>query len=293
MKRKISLSQRIFNFFNVLFMLILVIVMVYPLWHVACASFSNSRLMMSHQGLLLLPRQFTIEAYSAVFTNKLILTSYINSIIIVLMSLVINITMTSLGAYCLSRKNFPSSKYIMKFIIITMFVSGGMIPSYLLTARTLGLYDTYWALILPSAIATNNLIIMRTSFSSVPDSLIESALLDGATHRQILFRIVMPLSMATVSVMLLYYGVGKWNEWFSSSIYLKTRAKFPLQLILREILIQNSTESMMDGNEADQFAISETIKYAIIIVATVPILAIYPFLQKYFKKGVMIGAVKG
>lgn len=293
MKIKVSLGQRIFDVCNVIFMLILMIVMVYPLWHVACASLSDGTALLAHQGLLLLPEKFTMEAYRAVFTNKLILGSYLNTFIIVLSSLVINIVLTALAAYCLSRKNFPSGRYIMKFITITMFISGGMIPSYLLITRTLGLYDSFWALILPSAISTYNMIIMRTSFSQVPDTLIEAARLDGATHWQTLFKIVLPLSMSTVSVILLYYGVAHWNSWFQASLYLKTRGKFPLQLILREILIQNNTESMMDNQAADTYALSEVIKYAIIMVATVPILMIYPYLQKYFKKGVMVGAVKG
>ena len=293
MKIKVSLGQRIFDVCNVILMLILMLVMIYPLWHVACASLSDARVMLSHQGLLFLPKDFSLDAYSAVFTNKLILNSYLNTFIIVLSSLVVNMLLTALGAYCLSRKNFITGKYVMKFITMTMFFSGGMIPMYLLVTRTLGMYDSYWALILPSAISTYNMIIMRSSFASVPDTLIEAAHLDGATHWQILYKIVLPLSMSTVSVIILYYAVAHWNSWFQASLYLKTRGKFPLQLILREILIQNGTDSMIDAQEADQFAISETIKYAIIMVATGPILIVYPYLQKYFKKGVMIGAVKG
>ena len=295
MKIKISLGQRIFDICNIIIMLFLMITMIYPLWHVACASLSDGTALMSHQGLLLLPKNFSLEAYRSVFTNKFLLSSYLNTFILVLGNLAVSISMTALAAYCLSRKNFPTGRYIMKFIMLTMFIGGGLIPTYLLITRTLGLHDSYWALILPSAISTYNMIIMRTSFSQVPEELIEAGRLDGATHWQTLFRIVLPLSMATVSVILLYYGVARWNSWFSESIYLKTRGKFPLQLILREILIQNSTESMMEGDTraADTYALSEVIKYAIIMVATVPILLLYPYLQKYFKKGVMIGAVKG
>lgn len=293
MKIKTSLGQRIFDVFNVILMLLLVVIMIYPLWHVACASLSDSRVMLSHQGLLLLPKGFSLDAYRAVFTNKMLLKSYMNTFSIVGTSLVVNIVLTSMAAYCLSRKNFASGKFFMKLITITMFFSGGMIPTYLLITRTLGMYDTHMALILPTAISTYNMIIMKNAFSQIPESLIESARLDGATHMQTLFKIVFPLSLPTISVMILYYGVAHWNAWFSASIYLKTRSKFPLQLILREILMQNSTDSMMGAQEADQFAISESIKYAIIMVATVPILLIYPYLQKYFRKGVMVGAVKG
>ena len=293
MKIKTSLGQRIFDVFNVFFMLLLIVVMIYPLWHVACASLSDSRVMLSHQGLLLLPKGFSLDAYRAVFTNKMLLKSYMNTFSIVGISLVVNILLTSLAAYCLSRKNFVSGKFFMKMITVTMFFSGGLIPEYLLITRTLGMYDTHMALIIPGAMSTFNMIIMRNAFSQIPESLIESARLDGATHTQTLFRIVFPLSLSTISVMILYYGVAHWNAWFKASIYLKTRAKFPLQLILREILMQNSTDSMMGAQEADQFAISESIKYAIIMVATVPILMLYPYLQKYFRKGVMVGAVKG
>ena len=149
------------------------------------------------------------------------------------------------------------------------------------------------ALIIPTAINTYNLIIMRTSFSSIPESLIESARLDGANNLQILWKIVIPVSKAIVAVMVLYYAVSHWNSWFNASIYLKDRSKFPLQLVLREILIQNNTSAMSDALAADQYAIGESIKYAVIVVATVPILLVYPYLQKYFTKGVMIGAVKG
>jgi len=226
MKIKVSMGQRIFDFFNVCFMLILMLVMVYPLWHVACASLSDGTTLLSHQGLLLLPKKFSLDAYRAVFTNKLILGSYLNTFIIVIGSLIVNITLTALAAYCLSRKNFESGKYIMKFITITMFISGGMIPSYLLVTRTLGLHDSYLALILPSAISTYNMIIMRTSFSQVPEGLIEAARLDGATHMQTLFRIVLPLSMSTVSVILLYYGVAHWNSWFQAPLCQAKTKKF-------------------------------------------------------------------
>lgn len=201
----------------------------------------------------------------------------------------------TVAAYALSRKNIFWSAYIMIFIIITMYFSGGLIPTYLLVSQTLHLGNTYAALILPTAINTYNLIIMRTSFSSIPTSIEESAKLDGAGHWTILFRIVFPLSMPIIAVMILYYAVGHWNSWFPASIYIRERSKFPLQLILREILINNDTASMTMGESgaSDQLSISESVKYAVIVFATVPILCVYPFLQKYFVKGVMVGAVKG
>jgi putative aldouronate transport system permease protein len=230
-----------------------------------------------------------------VFRNPMIVGGYINTIIIVVAGVTINITFTAIAAYFVSRKNVMWSKAMMIMIIITMYFNGGLIPNYF-NIKDLGLYDSLWSLMLPGAISTFNLIIMRTAFLGVPDSLEESARLDGANHFVILFRIILPLTMPTVAVLVLYYAVGHWNAWFNAMIYLKSRSKFPLQLILREILIQNDTTSMtagIAGDSGDKLSIAETIKYASIIVATVPILCVYPFLQKYFVKGVMVGAVKG
>ncbi len=294
MKIKVSKAQRIFDICNILFMLILSVIMIYPIWYVLCASFSESSRLVAHEGLLIFPDGASIAAYQGVFRNPMILRGYANTLIVVISGVVLNVVITSIAAYCLSQPNVLWSKLIMKLIIITMYFSGGLIPTYLLISRTLHLNNSYLALILPTAISTYNFIIMRTSFSQLPISLIESAKLDGASHMKILFKIVIPLSKAIIAVMTLYYAVGHWNSWFPASIYIKEREKFPLQLILREILIQNDTYSMsQDMAASDQYAIGENIKYAIIVVATIPILCIYPFLQRYFTKGVMIGAVKG
>lgn len=293
MKIKVSLAQRIFDTFNVIFMLFLIVIMIYPLWHVACASLSDSKMLLGQQGIMLKPMGFNLEAYKAVFTNKMIVVGYKNTLIILLFGVCLNLVMTGVAAYCLSRKNLYLGKLIMKLITISMFVSGGLIPMYLLVTRTLGLGNSLMSLIFPTAINTYNFIIMRTSFSQIPEALIESARLDGANHFQVLVKIVVPTSLAIISVMVLYYAVAHWNAWFNASIYLKDRSLFPLQLVLREILIQNNTSAMADAMAADQHAIGESIKYAIIMVATIPILCVYPYLQKYFTKGVMIGAVKG
>ena len=202
--------------------------------------------------------------------------------------------LTCLAAYVLSRKNVLFNGVITFIIMFTMFFSGGMIPTYLLV-NNLGLTNTYWALILPTAISTYNMIIMRTGFAAIPESLEESAKIDGASHFTILFKIVIPLAKPTMAVIVLYYAVACWNSWFNAMIYLQKRRDLqPLQLILRGILIENDTSNMQDGNVGqDTESIAESIKYAVIVVATLPILAIYPFLQKYFIKGIMIGAVKG
>ena len=200
--------------------------------------------------------------------------------------------MTSLGAYVLSRPNLPYKRFMNLFVMFTMFFSGGLIPSFLVVSG-MGLLDSYWAILLPRAISTYNMIVMRTSFETLPISLEESALIDGANELTVLVRIILPLSAPVVAVMLLFYGVGHWNSWFSAMIYLRTRIKYPLQLILREILVENDLNNMtVDVGSLDKEPIGETIKYATIVVATLPILCIYPFLQKYFTKGIMIGAVK-
>ena len=294
MKIKISIGERIFDIFNVLFMLLLMLIMFYPLWHVFCSSFSDNSLLMAHEGLLLKPLGFNTVAYEAVFQNPMILTGFKNTAIILVTELTINMVMTSIGAYVLAQKGVMLNKVFMKLIVFTMYFGGGLIPSYLLATRTLGLDNTMWSWILPGAISVYNLIIMRTSFMSIPDSLLESAKLDGAGHGTILFKIVIPLSKAIFAVIALYYAVAIWNAWFSASIYLKERSKYPIQLVLREILIQNDVNNMVQGADAaDVQGLSETIKHAVVMVTTVPILIVYPFLQKHFVKGTLAGAVKG
>ena len=212
---------------------------------------------------------------------------------ILIVGVVFDLIMTSVAAYFLSRKNVMFRDSIMMLITFTMFFSGGMIPFYL-TLRDLKLTNNLMGLIIPFMINTYNMIILRTSFQSIPDSLVEAAQIDGAGHITILWRVIVPLSKSILAVMVLYYGVGIWNSWFWASTIIRTRELYPLQVILREILMQNDVGSMTTGvSVADQESIGQSIKYATIMVATVPILCIYPFLQKYFTKGVMIGAVKG
>jgi putative aldouronate transport system permease protein len=201
--------------------------------------------------------------------------------------------MTILGAYALSRKNVKLSQPIMFAITFTMLFSGGLIPLFLLV-RNLGMINSRLSIIIPTAINVYNMIILRTNFQAIPDSLEESAQIDGANDFTILVRIALPLSKAAIAVMVLYYGVANWNSWFPAMVYLRNRNLYPLQLILREILITNNIDTMITGADAgDRAPIGVAIQYATIIVSTLPILAIYPFVQKYFVKGVMIGAIKG
>lgn len=295
MSIKTSVGEKVFDIFNIFVMLLVIVVTIYPLLHVVFASLSDGTQLMTHQGILLHPLGFSTKAYGLVFRNPMIIRGYVNTLILVVGGVTVNIIFTTIAAYFVSRKNVMWSKTLMILIIITMYFNGGLIPNYL-NIRQLGLYDTLWSLILPGAISTFNMIIMRTAFLAVPDSLEESARIDGANHFIILFRILVPLTMPTVAVLILYYAVGHWNGWFNAMIYLKSRTNFPLQLILREILINNDSTSIAagaTGDAGDQLSISETIRYATVIVATLPILCVYPFLQKYFVKGVMIGAVKG
>ena len=292
MKIKVSAGEHAFNAVNYVVLFLLMLLMVYPLLYVVLASISEPGKLAMSKGLMFKPQGFSMAAYRAVKNNPMIGSSYLNTLLIVVCGTSINLFMTSLCAFVLSREGIPYKKVMTLFVMFTMFFGGGLIPRYLVVSE-LGLVDSYLALLLPNAINAYNMIIMRTSFEAVPRSLEESAQIDGANEFVVLLRIILPLSMPVVAVMLLFYGVGHWNNWFSAVVYIRHRSKYPLQLILREILIENEVSSMTtDVGSLDKEAISETIKYATIVVATVPILCIYPFLQKYFAKGVMIGAIK-
>lgn len=294
MKIKESGARKAFNVVNVLIMLGIIVMTLYPFWYVLCASFSNPDKLVSHTGFMLKPIGFTVAAYERVFKTPMILRGYANTLFIVLFGVSLNVLLTAICAYVLSRKDVLWNKLFMMLITFTMFFSGGLIPRYF-TVQQLNMDNTLWALIFPVAINTFNMIIMRTAFESIPDSLEESAKLDGAGHFTILFKIVLPLSMSTVSVITLYYIVQHWNSWFDAMIFLNKRKELhPLQLVLREILLQSSSGDMLIGTNAGESALlNELIKYAVIIVSTLPVLCVYPFIQKYFVKGVMVGAVKG
>ncbi|WP_340003371.1 carbohydrate ABC transporter permease [Paenibacillus sp. FSL K6-0276] len=290
---RVSLGEHIFRVCNTLFLSALMIVTMYPILYVAFASFSEPALMMAHKGILWKPLGFSLETYGAVFSNPMILLGYRNTLFIVIVGVALNLLLTSFAAYALSRKTLQYRKQLTLIIVFTMFFSGGLIPFYLLV-RGLGITDTLWALILPTAISAFNLIIMRTSFEAVPDALEESAKIDGANDFGILFRIFLPLCKPVLAVVGLYYGVSHWNSWFNAMIFLQDRSLYPLQLILREILIIGEATSMAEGASQDEIIIlGETLKYATIMVATLPIFLVYPLLQKYFVKGALIGAIKG
>ena len=294
MKKNIrtELGEIVFDCVNILVNLFLMLIILLPLLSILFSTVSDPVEVMKQEGLMLYPKGFNLGAYRAVLKNPNILSGYMNTIFIVIAGTTINILLSLIGAYVLSRKGTVWVWPLTMLLIFTMYFSGGTIPFYL-TVRTVGLDGSLWALILPTAISTFNLIIMRTAMAAVPDSLPESAMIDGASHFKTLFFIMVPLTKATVAVLVLYYAVGHWNSWFNAMIFLRNKKLFPLQLILREILIQDNTSSMTSENLMDLGFVAETIKYATIVVATAPILCIYPVLQRYFVKGVMIGAVKG
>lgn len=279
----------LFEVVNLLILLLVALVTLYPFLYVIFASLSDPVALMSNSSLLFKPIGFSWNAYAKVFQNSSIYSGYMNTIFYVVVGTAVNILATCIAAYVLSRKQFMLRRFFTLMFIFTMYFSGGLIPSYLLV-KDLGLIGSRLALIIPGAVSTFNLMIMITGFEGIPQSLEESARIDGAGDWTILLRIVMPLAKPTIMVILLYYAVGHWNSWFNAMIYLRDAEKMPLQIFLRDILTRSQLGAMTGQTDIEDVGL--TIKYATIIVSTVPILCIYPFIQKHFVKGVMIGAVK-
>ncbi|MNI22230.1 L-arabinose transport system permease protein AraQ [compost metagenome] len=275
--------------------MITVLIVVYPLYFVLIASFSNPQLVLNGD-IWLWPREITWRGYEKLFQNQEIMQGYGNTILYTVSGTALNVALTIAAAFPLSRRNFIGRHWIAGFMVFTMFFSGGLIPTYLMI-KQLGLLNTYWVMILPSAVSVWNIMLMRTFFQSgLPFELQEAAAIDGCSNLRILWRIILPLSAPILAVMVLFYSVGHWNAYFNALIYLSDRDKYPLQLILREILVQGETKDMVDvseGSLSNSVLDVESIRYAIVIVANLPVLILYPFLQKYFNKGVMIGALKG
>ncbi len=288
-----TLGEKMFSIFNALFLILLCFVTAYPVYYVFCASLSENVKLLQNPGFMLHPLGWNPSAYRLAFTHPLLASGYKNILFIMAVSLPLNILLTLFCGYFLAGKNIMFKKPLMALIMLTMFFNGGMVPN-LLNIQSLNLYNSLWALILPGSISIYNSIICKTAIEAVPDSLSESAYIDGASDLRVLFQIVLPLIMPTIAVLLLYYGVAHWNSWFSASIYIRDNANLPIQNVLRSVLIANSNilnSAVSEEDRINEFA--ETIKYAAIVISTVPVLLIYPFVQKYFVKGVMIGAVKG
>lgn len=287
----------IFEWIIIVLLGILSLIIIYPLYFVIIASFSEAQMVIGGK-VWWRPVQITLENYMACFENDDLMLGYRNSLAMLVMGTSVNLVLTTLCAYPLSRKDLWGRKYLMLFTLFPMFFSGGMIPTYLLVAKTLGLSNSWWAVILVGGIATYNMIIMRTFFtSSIPFELQEAAEIDGCNPFMTLFKIILPLSIPVMCVIGLYYGVTMWNSYFQSLIYLMDMDKWPLQLHLRQILLVNNISSIDGGaiTEEEQLRAmrAETIKYSVVVLSSVPMLIIYPFVQRHFVKGVMIGSVKG
>jgi len=286
-----------FNIVNYTILTVILLIVAYPLIYIVSASFSSTAAVMANR-VWLWPVEPSLKGYEAVFNNKDILTGFGNSIFYTLAGTFVNLVVTLAAAYPLSRRDLRPRNFIMLVFSFTMFFAGGMIPSYLLVSN-LGLLNTRWSVILPGALNVYNMIIARQFFASnIPTELLEASQLDGCSDFQFIFRVVVPLSGAIVAVLGLFFAVGHWNAYFSALLYIGDRKKYPLQVFLREILIQNTIDASMTGSvsiedEVVKQGLEDLLKYSLIIVASVPVLIIYPFVQKYFVKGVMIGSLKG
>ncbi len=274
---------------------IILVIVLYPLIYVVSASFSDPQAVISGK-VVLWPVDVTLRGYQAVFKNPKILTGFANSLFYMFVGTAINLVMTMLCAYPLSRKEFTARNKIAALFVFTMYFSGGLVPSYMIVSK-LGLINTRWAMLIPTAMSTYNMIIARTYMvNSIPDELYEAAQLDGCSPFKYLLKVIVPLSKPIIAVLALYYGIAKWNNYFDAMLYLNDTSKWPITMVLREILIQNQIDPTMltDASALSKLqGMTELLKYSVIVVASVPVLMIYPFVQKYFVKGVTIGAVKG
>ena len=293
--KRTTFGDKVFTVFCYVFCVLLFVVTLYPFIYTLSGSFSGN-IALTRGDVWLFPVDPTLEAYKAVFSDASIWTAYGNTIWYVVVGTVIGLILTILTAYPLSRRTFAGRRPISLILSFTMFFSGGIIPLYLLVQQ-LGLLDTRWSIVLPGAVSVWNVILMRTFFQSLPEELIEAATIDGCSEFRILLQIVLPLSMSIIAVIILYIAVAQWNGFFSALIYLRDATKYPLQLKLREVLIQYDTRNM-DNNPGgalldQQKQIGISVRHATIIVSILPIICVYPFLQKYFVKGVMVGAIKG
>lgn len=295
MLKRMSRTDKVFTILCYIICVLVFVVTLYPFLYVIGGSFSSD-LALTRGDVWLFPKGFNVDAYSVVAQDSSIWTAYGNTLWYVVVGTAISLALTTLTAYPLSRRTFAGRKPISLLLSFTMFFSGGLIPIYMLV-QDLNLLDTRWAIVLPGAVGAWNVILMRTFFQSLPEELLEAATIDGCSEFKLLIRIVLPLSMPIIAVIILYCAVGQWNGFFSALIYLRDSSKYPLQLKLREVLIQYDTSSMTNNQNAaaldQQKQIGNSIRYATIVISTLPIVCVYPFLQKYFVKGVMIGALKG
>jgi len=293
MEMRCSRSEIVFKVFNAALLTLLCIITLYPFWELIKVSFSDA-LEVGRIGYRLWPLKTSLEGYTYVFKNEFIWLGYKNTIIRVILAVSVQMILTILTAYPLSKKNLPHRNVFTMIIVFTMFFGGGLIPEYLLVSNVLNLDNTVWSLVLPYAINTFGMLIMRNYFMSLPGELEESAKMDGAGDMTVLIRIILPISMPILVTVALWGIVGNWNAWFDCIIYIRDGSKYVLQAILRRIVIDSIPE--FDGSGAIEKTVSvnaEVVKCSTIIIATLPVMVIYPFLQKYFIKGILIGSLKG
>lgn len=264
---------------------------LYPVLYVLAASLSSFQFLA--QGRVgIIPMGFTVEAYKRILGYPMLGRAYLNTIFYTVAGTAVSLLLTAMAAYPLSRRPFPGQKFMSAVVVVAMLFSAGMVPTFLIVTR-LNMYNTVWSILLPTAVSSFNVVLLRSFFEQIPYELEESAALDGCSQMMILFRIILPLSMPGLVTVGLFYAVQQWNSYFPAMLYLRDRSLVPMQIILRDIVIQNQTADLSIDlvNGSDQ--ISESVKYATIMVATIPIMLVYPFIQKYFVKGIMIGSVKG
>jgi len=291
---KRSKGEKIFAVFNTFLLILLCFICVIPVWHVFMGSVSDPLILSASTGLIFWPLgKATWGGYRLILANSAILKSYLNTLLYVVAGTSIGLVLNTLAAFVMSRRGLMFGKAFNMFVLFTMIFNGGLVPTFIVINK-LGLYDTRWAVILPGALSAFNIIIMRTSFQEIPYELQEAARIDGASEFQLLTKIILPVSKAIIAVIVLFYGIQHWNEWFQASIYLQNRDLYPLQLVLREIVLQSTENAIVaDADGQDVNIYRPLIKYATIVISIVPMMVIYPFVQKYFVSGVMIGSVKG
>ncbi len=282
-----SMSRRMFLKCNIAFLVILCFMMLYPVIYVISASISEETAILRGD-VTVFPVNIHFKAYEKVFKYPQLWTSYRNSVLYTLLGTAINLVLTVCGAWALSQKKMPGRRFLTLMCTFTMFFNGGMIPTFLVI-KELKMLNTVWAMVLPGAVSTYNMILMRTFFLAIPTSLVEAAELDGCTDFGILFKIVLPLSLASLMTIGMFYAVGHWNSYFNAVIYLSKSEMYPLQIILRQVVLMNE---IVENATSTENNMAEGIKYATIVVAMLPMLCIYPFIQRYFVKGVMVGSVK-
>ncbi len=290
-----SRSDVIFDTIVLIIMIIVMLMCVYPLYFVLIASFSDPNYVLTGQ-VILFPKGITLSGYEKILGEEDIWIGYKNTIIYTVLGTTINVILTTTAGYALSRKDLPGRRWILIFIVFTMFFNGGMIPTYMVV-KDLHLIDTVWAMVLPTAVQVWNLMIARSFFeTTIPSELLDAAMIDGCRTLRFFTQIVLPVSKAIIAVLVLFYAISHWNTFFNALIYLESEERFPLQIILRNILIQNQpNQSMMDdvATLVERQKAAELIKYGVIVVASVPVLVLYPFVQKYFVTGIMVGSIKG